>query len=238
MVQEPGILCWCLLGLPGTLSTRTARLISDDTLSKLRSLHESAILLGFLSAERERCPCYSRYGIRACWEMSPVTISRGGTLEIDEENATRRLFDTREDICLLYREINRNEGLLPASILTRVLTERGDGCRPGQLRRKLDSLMSKAEATINLFLPRAPFRGGLRSSFGYVCLLVTLAAYIPSLCQRTLDQSTTFFLAIYPIKATAKTMKVTWVFWSIWTKILHRLAPTIMRRLTMIVLTP
>ena len=157
--------------------------ISEVTLSKLRSLHESAILLGFLSAEHDRChllfSAWNASGRSASWEMSPVTISRGETSAVDEENATRWLLDIREDICLLYREINGNEGLFPNSILTRVLSERGDGRRPGQLKRKLDSMMSKAETIVDsIFASSSSLEEAYDLPLATFALLEALSAYI------------------------------------------------------------
>lgn len=71
------------------------------------------------------------------------------TSAADEDNAIRQLLDIRDDMCALHREINGDEGLFPNSILTRFLTERSDGRRPGQLKRKLELMMSKAEAIID-----------------------------------------------------------------------------------------
>lgn len=142
----------------GALQLR--HLVSEDTISNLRSLHEAAIQLGFRSARHDRChllfAAWNASGRSASWESSPETLSRSDTSANDEDSATRRLLDMRDDVCVLHREIHGNEDLFPDSLLTRFLTERGSGRRPGLLRTKLESMMTKAEAIVDSILAAYP----------------------------------------------------------------------------------
>jgi hypothetical protein len=171
--------------VPGvTGAVPPGRLVSGDTISNLRSLHASAIKLGFRSAKHDRChllfSAWNASGRNASWESSPEFVSRTETSAVDEDNATQRLLDLRDDVCVMHREIHGNDSLFQDSILTKFLTERGEGRRPGQLKRKLEAMMSKAEAIIDSILATKspPSEKSLDLPLVSFALLESLSVYV------------------------------------------------------------
>jgi len=172
-------------------------LISDETMENLRVLHESAIQLGFLSAKHDRChllfSAWNASGRSASWESSPETVLRTETSAVDEGSATRLLLDIRNDICVMHREMNGNDGLFPNSLLTKFLTARGDGRRPGQLKVKLESMMSKAETIVeSIFATSSSGKETDDPPVVSLALLEALSAYVAFIVAahtRSIDNS-------------------------------------------------
>lgn len=130
--------------------------VTDELVSNLRALHESSIQLGFASAKVDRChllfSAWNASGRQATWDKKSVS-HKVNSLATDEANATRRLLELREDVCLVNQEHLGNESLVPNSLLTRILKERSSGrSAPTQLRSKLESMIAKAEALVNSIL--------------------------------------------------------------------------------------
>ena len=130
--------------------------VSDELVSNLRALFESSIQLGFASAKADRChllfSAWNASGRQASWDKKSVSL-KVNTSAAEEESATCRLLELREDICLLNQELHGNESLLPHSLLTRILKERFNGrSAPGQLKSKLESMMTKAEGIVDSIL--------------------------------------------------------------------------------------